>query len=342
MPPDGSVLPNQEPIDPTLLAILSGAGGQDQTRPPMAPQSALPPTNPVQGGGNLASMVQQVSQMPEYSQASNRLSGIGQQEQDIQKQMGAMPQPKRGFEPDFSGSIGHKILQGLMTFLASTGPGQEVQDTIYGPKVREYQSKQKNLASQLAALKEQEDIPTEQLRSLTGLTQAGSLANYRQGQLALGDRKVDVAQQRANDLKNFHSDLVDIYSQRMDLQNRALAVKERLGLMGIQVQQDRNNILFSLGGQHLSLDAGKFNAAISNGEQGIFDQIFQGLGLKNFMGVSVPGTETGVQPVKPGTTPLQSTPQATPTLSRDKKKPAATGGGKKGVYDPKTKQVIWK
>lgn len=334
----GNPLPNQ--IDPRLLAILS-AGTPDQSATPMAPQqSPLPATSPVQGGNNLASMVQQVSQMPEYAQASGKLSSLGQQEADVKNQMASMSQPQRGFSPDFTGSVGHKILQGLMTVLASSGPGRAVQNTIYGPGVRSYESKQKNLASQLAALKDQEDIPTEQLRSLTGLTQAGSLANYRQGQLGLGQEKVDVSKQRAQDLKDFHSDLIDIYSQKLSFQDRALAVKSRLEAMGIQVQQQRNQILFELGGKRVALDAGKFNAEINNKSQGFLDQIFQGLGMKDFMGVSVPGVETGVQPVQPGTNPLQSKPQASPTLTKPAK--PTSGGGKHGVYDPKAGKVIWK
>src|SRR5690242_5918154 len=135
------------------------ANGQDNTIPTnlplndpqvlasaltMSPGGALPATSPVQPGG-LASMVQQVANLPQYQEPYSRLQDIGSQEQDIQNQMRGMAVPKMGFQPNFVhgqgiGGFFRNLGEGLKTMAASSLPGQAFQQQVYGPRIREYET----------------------------------------------------------------------------------------------------------------------------------------------------------------------------------------------------------
>jgi hypothetical protein len=215
------------PLPPQLMQLMGMmGGGQPQAGVPIAPgPSAIPPTSPVQpqggapatGGTDLASMVSQVSNLPQYQQASGRLEQIGSQEQDIQKKMAAMQPPKMGWTPDIRHGEGvkgffHNLGQALITLGAATRPGQDVQGVVYGPGIRQYGAQQKSLGDQLAALKDQEAIPTEELRATTGLTQAAGLANYRGQMGAAAASRADSMKERADayvqSVKNQHDNMV--------------------------------------------------------------------------------------------------------------------------------------
>jgi hypothetical protein len=191
------------PINPQILAALMQQGGGPNignapvAPPPIAggaPAGPLPPTSPVQpagGGIDLASIVGQISNLPAYQQSSSRLEDIGTQEQAIQKQMGGMALPKMGPQIEKGAGFFHNLGQALLLASEMTRPGQAVNQAIYGPGIREYATRQGVLSKQLEALKEQEAIPTEELRATTGLAQAGGLLGYRQGQLAVQKERAD-------------------------------------------------------------------------------------------------------------------------------------------------------
>lgn len=216
-----SILPNllsggTPQAAPQVAAPMAAPQGAPQQTP-----SAIPPTIPF----DLASMVKQVSALPEYQAASGRLEDIGRQEQGIQQQMQGLKPPQMGFHPNIVhgegvGGFFHNLGQALLTVLASTRPGQEVQSTIYGPGIRQYSAQKQSLADQLAALKEQETIPTEELRATTGLTQAAGLAGYR-GAMA------QAATTRAQAYAQHQQDLVKNWAANLNLHGRTLDEKER-------------------------------------------------------------------------------------------------------------------
>jgi hypothetical protein len=205
------------PINPQILAALMQQGGGPNignapvAPPPIAggaPTGPLPPTSPVQpagGGIDLASIVGQISNLPAYQQSSSRLEDIGRQEQDIQKQMGSMTLPKMGPQIEKGAGFFHNLGQALLLASEMTRPGQAVNQAIYGPGMREYATRQGALSKQLEALKEQEAIPTEELRATTGLAQAGGLLGYRQGQLGVQQERNRIQQER-----------VDAYARSVD------------------------------------------------------------------------------------------------------------------------------
>lgn len=190
----------------------------------------MPPTSPIQpsqpGGFDLASTVKQVSALPEYAGPSSRLEDIGRQEQDIQQQMKDLPIPKMGFKPHFGGGFFHNLGQALMTLAAATEPGQAVQEQVYGPGIREYGAKKQTLAAQLDALKQQETIPSEELKATTGLTQAAGLAGYRGAQAQTNRMRVDAYAQSIKDRAQNFAATQDWRSASLDERKRANVVNE--------------------------------------------------------------------------------------------------------------------
>lgn len=239
---------NAQPLPANVLQnLIPGlmGGGAPTQAPMMAPQSApqapqgpsaIPPTTPF----DLASMVKHVSALPEYQQASGRLEDIGRQEQGIQQQMQGLQPPQMGFQPHLVhgegvGGFFHNLGQALLTALASTRPGEAVQGTIYGPGIRRYEAQKQGLASQLAALKEQEAIPTEELRATTGLTQAAGLAGYRGAMAQTASRRVDAYTQSIQDraknyaaTQNWHEGTLD-EKKRSNLVNEAQKQADEAG-----------------------------------------------------------------------------------------------------------------
>lgn len=214
----GGIPPAQTPIP---------AAPQSSPQIPQQTPSAIPPTTPF----DLASMVKQVSALPEYQQASGRLEDIGRQEQGIQQQMQSMMPPPMGFHPNIVhgegvGGFFHNLGQALLTILASTRPGQEVQNTIYGPGIRKYTAQKQSLADQLAALKEQETIPTEELRATTGLTQAAGLAGYRGAMAQATTDRVKAYAQSIQDRAQNYVATQDWRAATLDEKKRANLINE--------------------------------------------------------------------------------------------------------------------
>lgn len=216
----------QQGPPPFMQAMMQGAPPSMQQAPPAPQASPMGPTSPF----DLASTVRQVSQLPEYQQASGKLEQIGSQEQDVRKQMAGMPQPKRGWldtqgQPQQGGFL-HTLGRALMAIGAATEPGALIQEAQYGPGVARYNSQQKNLAAQLAALKDEEAIPTEELRATTGLTQAAGMAAYRGSQAETNRKKVDAYAQSISDrAKNFAA-TQDWRGATLDEKKRANLVNE--------------------------------------------------------------------------------------------------------------------
>lgn len=188
-------LPQSDSLNPLLML------------PPGGNSAAIPPTSPVQAQGqapsmDLASIVSQVSGLPEYQNAVGKLNDLYSQEGNIAAQQAALEAspPKIRWQPHYepvtgAGSFVKDAGKGLLQALSLTGPGQQIQDAIYAPGVADWNRKRQMLAQQLSTLQQQQNVPTEQLRGLTGLTQAGGLAAYRGGELQNQRARVDAYNQ---------------------------------------------------------------------------------------------------------------------------------------------------
>jgi len=233
-------MPDQDPnaqqasILPQFMQMLMQGGGQQPQQAPEMPQppagGAMPPTSPVQpsqpGGFDLASTVKQVSALPEFQGPSQSLEGIAGRERGVEQQMKDLPIPQMGFKPHFGGGFFHNLGQALMVLGASTEPGQAVQGQIYGPDIRKYGAQKQALAGQLSALKDQEAIPTEELRATTGLTQAAGLASYRGQQAQTNRMRVDAYSQSIKDRAQNFAATQDWRSASLDERKRANVVNE--------------------------------------------------------------------------------------------------------------------
>lgn len=237
---EGDAPQNQLPPDilQQLIPMMQGGGAAPQAAPAMpqsAPQqpqgpqqSPMGPTSPF----DLASTVRQVSQLPEYQQASGRLEQIGGQEQDIQKQMAGMQPPKMGPGIEKGAGFFHNLGQALLMISQMTGAGRNLNQAIYGPGIEKYDVRQKSLGNQLAALKDQEAIPTEELRATTGLTQAAGLAGYRGQMAAAATSKAATAKERADayvqSVANQHQNMI----KNWDFKKASQDEKSRHNIVG--------------------------------------------------------------------------------------------------------------
>lgn len=321
-------------IMPNLLGGIAPASSAPMpTTAPQAP-SAIPPTTPF----DLASIVKQVSGLPEYQAASGRLEDIGRQEQGIQQQMQNLQPPQMGFQPHLVhgegvGGFFHNLGQALLTVLASTRPGQEVQGTIYGPGIRKYTAQKQSLADQLAALKEQESIPTEELRATTGLTQAAGLAGYR-GAMA------QAATTRAQGYMQSVQDRAKNYVAMQDWRAASLDEKKRHSLV-----QEAEAQAQEAGRDFRSLHKDATTEEVAQIVTGTREQIANEAAARdpsvkswlfNALGISVPQVQGAQSPE------FRATPKAGDNAPPKPPAKPKAGGGKKGVWNPATGQVDWK
>lgn len=334
-------LPNiLQQLIPGLNAGSQQATPQQPT-PQQAPQSPMGPTSPF----DLASTVRQVSQLPEYQQASGRLEQIGGQEQDIQSKMRGMTPPKMGFTPSFEhgkgvGGFFHNLGQALITLGAATRPGQEVQGVIYGPGIRQYDAQQKSLADQLSALKDQEAIPTEELRATTGLTQAAGLAGYRQQMGAAATSRAESMKERADSyvqsIKNQHDNMV----KNWDFKKAGQDERARHNIVG-EAQQAANEAGRTYRSLHKDATTEDVAAVMSGTRTQIANEAAARdpsvkSWLFNALGIDVPQVQNAPSPeFRPTPKAGTSGPAAAPT----KPSPKPKAGGTQFHYDKQGNRV---
>lgn len=184
------------PPTPDMLAASALGGGSplgpvNPVQASLAPQpspAAAPPQQ--QPPNSFSQNVSSVMGLPQFSQPMGQLSDIQRKEEGIRQQQANLPQPKWGPQIEQGKSFLHNLGQALLMVASATKPGAAIEEQIYAPGIRQYGAKRQALASQLETLKEQEAVPSEQLRATTGAAQAAGLAGYRSGMLG-------VAQQRA-------------------------------------------------------------------------------------------------------------------------------------------------
>lgn len=221
--------------------------------------------------------------------------------------------------------MGRGVLEGF----AATRPGQDIQSSIYGPRIAQYGEQQKQRAAAISGLQEQQKAEEEPIAS------AASLA-YRPYMAAAGEQRAQADLQRAGSYAqyvaqtgDYRNALIDMKQQGLGIEEQANQIRMALGQMGINVQEERNKILMSLGSQKLTVDQAQFNAAVQNNDQGFFDQLMIGLGLRQ-PGQVVPGS----------TQPAAYTPPTPRTPTKSSALPAGavpgTLNGKRGyVLDGK-------
>lgn len=277
----------------------------DQSQMPMIPAGAnilgammpspLPPSSPVQGDSMLDPELQQqmvqASRMgqQEFGTQLGRSRAIGDVSTPLIQQTGEMPIPKMGFQPDFGGGVLHDIGQALLAVMAATGPGQAVQDVIYGPNIRRYQTAQSQKAAEIQRLQEQQKTEQEPLAPSAGMVYHPYMASASMARAGADVSRAASYGKQVQSAADFRDFLKGFEPQKLNETQRHNRVEEQLTGMGIQVQRERNSVILSLGDKRINVDASKFDAAVNNKTQGFFDQIFTGLGLKQFRGT---GAET--------------------------------------------------
>jgi hypothetical protein len=231
---------------------------------------------------------------------------------------------------DRGAGIGHNIGQALLMLANMTGPGRAANAAIYGPGIHHYEAEKQSRAAQLAALKDEEAIPTEELRGLTGLAQAGGMAAYRGGQLGINQEKVDVSRQRADTqaqavANHAANDLQRVSQgwQRLDLGKQQLEAKKWFDQQVIQVANSR--VAAGQSENDARIQATEdVKSALSQNQFATQHPIMNWLGL----GPDIQAAP-GAQPTKSAT---GATPAAKPNA-----KPAAKAGGLQYATDPSGK-----
>lgn len=316
--------------DPSVMqAVASLIGGQGAPQQAaMAPPSGasagpMAPTSPF----DLRNIVSQVSGLPQFQGPTAKLEDLYKQEGDVRQQMAGMPLPKQSWldtqgQPQKPG-LGHSILRALTAIAASTGPGRAIQNAVYGPGIRSYNAQQANLVRQLDALKSQEAVPTEELRGVTGLAQAGGLSAYRGAEIGVQQQRNQIAKERsdayAQNVANRHSDELTRLSQgwqRLSLQQQQEKAREWYQGALISVMSQRTAAGMDENSARIQAEE-DMKAALSQNQWAIqhpiFNSIFGGPPL-----TSAPGAQT---------------PQVMPPASQKKptSKKGTTGRGGAGA-----------
>lgn len=202
-------------LDPMTMALMRATQG-DSSQIPTAPPdttsaAALSAAASPVGASNPIDIVRQFTQLPEFQGPTQSLAGIQKQEQDIQQQKAGMPLPQIAPKNAF--------VRALLNF---TGPGRAVNEAIYSPGVTRYEQQQRVLADQLANLKQQEAIPTEELRSLSSMAGTASLASYRGGELENQRVANQIRQQRVDEYGKMVENRLTVAMRGLDLKQLKL------------------------------------------------------------------------------------------------------------------------
>jgi hypothetical protein len=291
--------------------------------PGISPGNTLPGQAPVVGQStspfDFQSIIQQVASMPQYQQAMGQLGNVyGQESQLAQQQsdLAAHP-PQTRWHPNYEpitgvGSALKDVGRGILQALSFTGPGQRVQNAIYGPGVQDWERKREMLASQLQTLRSQQEVPQEELRGLTGLAQGAGLSMWHGAQNAINQQNANTRATAVLNRGDFQRGLLSLDTAKLSEQERHNQVDELIRGQGVEVQRERNNVILSLGDQKISVDQAKFDAAVNNKQQGFFDQLFTSLGLKEYQGVggSTAPVSTTAPAFSPSKTPAKAAPKA--------------------------------
>lgn len=317
---------------------LPVSGANPAAMAPLMPGAVSPvqPASPDQNAQLIQSILAQ-SQMGQqaFQQQLQRAQGVGNIAQGaLQQNLAAHPvqqmplaglsqEPWMKMQPvigqgaggDLTNAVedvGRGILQG---FASGTGIGRNIQAGIYGPRLAKYEEGQKQRAAAITGLQEQQKSEEEPIAS------AASLA-YRPYMAAASEQRATAEIERAGSYADYvkqtgdyHTAMVAMDEQHLTLDQKALQVKTMLGEQGIQVQEQRNNILLSLGNQKLTVDQAQFNAAVQNNDQGFFDQLMIRLGLRQPAQVT-PG-QTQPQQYQPATSPAKHQASAAPTRPKN-------------------------
>lgn len=180
-----------------MLGIGMPAGPQPAQQPQM-PATAPAPAGPSAGGMDpLTSSMIQASRLgqEQYSVEAARRATLAQQLDLLmkaQQAQGANP-PKMGYEPGWEHGHGvggaiRNVGRGILTGLESTGPGRAVEESVYGPGMRRYQSEMGTRAQQIADIQKQMGSETEAQTAATGMTAKPMTAMARYGAAVLNDQ----------------------------------------------------------------------------------------------------------------------------------------------------------
>ena len=348
MPIDFGQGPTQTNPDPqTMAQLLKMAGATPGIVPP--PGGPIPSTAPVQPqGGNLAQLVSQVASLPQYQEPYNRLESIGQQEQDIRGQMQAMPIPQQGFHPNFvhgegAGGFFHNLGQALLALGAATKPGQDVQNVVYGPGIKAYNAKQATLANQLAALKDEESVPTEELRGVSGLASAAGLANYRSGMLDIRQQTADIQKTKADAYVQSIKDRAANMVKSWDLRSAQLDEKKRHDLVA-EAQQAADEAGRNYRAEHRDATTEEVAQVVSGTRTEIANEAAARdpsvkSWLFNALGVNVPQVQSAPSPEFRPTPQAQAPAAPAKPAAKPPAKAKAAGGAKEIHYDAQGNRV---
>jgi hypothetical protein len=220
---------------------MAGIPSQDQPINTMA--GAAPP--PMQGGPfdqmSMEDIIRQ--QLPLITQGEQ---GVARAAQSVPQatapvvKTGLQDEPWMKMQPVRGQGFGHGLLnliadlgRGALTTLASTGPGEAVQESVYGPGIRRREQEKQNIATQIEESKTAGGLSGEEAK--VGAETVGGIggALYKQGMLGIGQEKVQVAKQRAdqaatkiaNDYK-VQLQRLEQGAQRLDIQAQQQQVRE--------------------------------------------------------------------------------------------------------------------
>lgn len=308
----------QQPYNGPMSPDAAPMAPQSQPMPQSAQQSVLPASSPVTGPAdinNVLAINKGLSESPGIAGPNAALDATRQKIMDLQNQRGAMQTPQ---------TAPHNL---ALRILSATAPGRAISNAVYGPGVNQYNTQRQSIADQISALQDQAGISHEQLQSGTSLAGTAGNVLYKGAGLeekAQHDRATEAAATaKTAAYVNWHNTMGGIMQSGLNIRDKANQIRQQLGLMNVNVQQDRNKVIMSLGNNRITLDADKYNAGIANGDQGIINQIEQGLDIKQFFGVENPAGDTSALPLQPGGQQPFSGKAKTAPNSTTKPKPKA-------------------
>jgi hypothetical protein len=193
----------------------------------------------------------------------NRLRGMTDQEAALRKEQAGL---RTAYAPKFEPVTGAKSLlrdvgRGALTFLASTRPGQAVEDVVYGPARHQYA----NLASQIQNIRGQVEGEKEIVPAAASLAYHAPMSMARGMAGEAAQRRAGAAEKTADSaVMNAQTRQIS-ERHRYELESKLLALKDKLGTgkLGEEakrtivmqahnlIEQDHNNAMREISAAHV-------------------------------------------------------------------------------------------
>lgn len=296
-----------------------------------APQVTTPPAQMGTSDQNQQLMQQLIEQSKmgmgmasgQYGRMQQLQGQADTERQQLQQLSQPQNQPRYGFgHPGSTHGVLANIGLAIADVIGATRFGQGLQQVMYGPGIRQYETERGGLAKSIEQIQQQESEARETMGTGASMGYKPITAGAQMSRAESYAQNVKLHADQIQQTGSWHNAFLQFQQEKLSVEEQRNMIMQTLGAMNVGVQEQRNQILFSLGGQRITMDASEFNAAVQNNNEGFFDQLLISLGMRAPAQITPPTPGGGVTPA-----PYQTTP----TVPQQEQGKGKGGGGKGGT-----------